>query len=266
MIYADTHCHLDYLQKDNALNEVVQAAWDANVRLLHTISTRLDESARIKKIAAQYPHVYCSIGIHPNESKEVVYMSQTQITDALLAEVNERVVSFGETGLDYYYEYSDKATQHKAFMAHIDAAKTANLPLVIHSRDADDDTLKHLRTQAAKGVEGIIHCFTGSAEMAKACLDLGYYISISGIVTFKNAVILQDIVSWLPLDRILIETDSPYLAPMPYRGKQNVPAYVIHVAEKIAELKDLPLSTVVQQTTQNFLKLCPKIKSPQHEL
>ncbi|MDP3641086.1 MAG: TatD family hydrolase [Alphaproteobacteria bacterium] len=260
-MYIDTHCHLDYLQKDNDLKDIVQTAWDANVRMLHTISTRLDESAMIKGIADQFDHVYCSIGVHPNESSEVTQLSQSQITEALLAEVTDKVISFGETGLDYYYEHSDRATQHKSFLAHIDAARHANLPLVIHSRDADDDIVKHLQSDAARGVTGIIHCFTGSPEMAKACLDLGYYISISGIVTFKTATQLQDIVRWLPLDRILIETDSPYLAPMPYRGKPNQPAYVVHVAEKIAELKDWPLKDVIEQTTQNFMTLCPKAKT-----
>lgn len=258
-MYIDTHCHLDYLQKNNDLKDIVQTAWDANVRLLHTISTRLDESSMIKGIADQFDHVYCSIGVHPNESSEVTHLSQSQITDALLAEVTDKVISFGETGLDYYYEHSDRATQHKSFLAHIDAARQANLPLVIHSRDADEDTVKHLQSDAAHGTKGIIHCFTGSPEMAKACLDLGYYISISGIVTFKTATQLQDIVRWLPLDRILIETDSPYLAPMPYRGKPNQPAYVVHVAEKVAELKDLPLNDVIAQTTQNFYDLCPKV-------
>lgn len=259
-MYIDTHCHLDYLQKDHNLNDIVQTAWDMNVRLLHTISTRLDESSLIKDIANQFNHVYCSIGVHPNESSEVAHLTQTQITDALLAEVTDKVISFGETGLDYYYEHSDKTTQHKSFMAHVDAANTKNLPLVIHSRDADTDTVNILKSDSAKDVQGIIHCFTGSPEMAKACLDLGYYISISGIVTFKNATTLQEIIKWLPLDRILIETDAPYLAPVPYRGKPNQPAYVIHVAEKIAQLKDLPLTQVINRTTQNFLNICPKIK------
>lgn len=260
MYYTDTHCHLDYLQKDASLKDIIKTAWDANVRLLHTISTRLDESALIKNIASQFEHIYCSIGIHPNESAEVKHLTQTQVTDALLKEVTEKVISFGETGLDYYYEHSDKDTQHKAFIAHIDAAQTAQIPLVIHSRDADEDTVKHLTSDAAKNVRGIIHCFTGTAEMAKACLNLGYYISISGIITFKNATTLQDIVKWLPLDRILIETDSPYLAPVPYRGKPNHPAYVVHVAEKIAQIKDISLATVVTQTTKNFLNICSKIQ------
>jgi TatD DNase family protein len=258
-MYIDTHCHLDYLQKNNDLKDIVQSAWDANVRLLHTISTRLDESAMIKGIADQFDHVYCSIGVHPNESSEVTHLSQSRITDALLAEITDKVISLGETGLDYYYEHSDKATQQKSFLAHIDAARQAGLPLVIHSRDADDDMVKYLQSSSAQEVTGIIHCFTGSPEMAKACLDLGYYISISGIVTFKTATQLQDIVRWLPLDRILIETDSPYLAPMPYRGKPNQPAYVVHVAEKVAELKDLPLKDIVDQTTQNFMNVCPKV-------
>lgn len=259
-MYIDTHCHLDYLQKDNDLNDIVKQAWNANVRLLHTISTRLDESSMIKGIANQFDHVYCSIGVHPNESLEVANMSQSDITQALLSEVTDKVISVGETGLDYYYQHSDRATQQKSFLAHIDAAKELGLPLVVHSRDADEDTVKYLQSDAALGATGIIHCFTGSPEMAKACLDLGFYISISGIVTFKTATQLQDIVKWLPLDRMLIETDSPYLAPLPYRGKPNHPAYVVHVAEKIAELKDLPLKEVVNQTTQNFLNLCPKVK------
>lgn len=259
-MYIDTHCHLDYLQKDNDLNDIVKAAWDADVRLLHTISTRLDESAMIKGIANQFDHVYCSIGVHPNESSEVASLSQTQITDALLAEVTDKVISLGETGLDYYYEHSDRVTQHKSFQSHIDAALQTKLPMVIHSRDADDDMVDFLNSESARGVTGIIHCFTGSPEMAKACLDLGYYISISGIVTFKTATQLQEIVKWLPLDRILIETDSPYLAPLPYRGKPNQPAYVVHVAEKVALLKDIPLKEVINQTTQNFLTVCPKVK------
>lgn len=263
MYLADTHCHLDYLQKDFDIHAIVQAAWDMDVRLLHTISTRLDESQLIKGIANQFDHVYCSIGVHPNESNEVAHLSQTQITDALCAEVTEKVISFGETGLDYYYEHSDVATQTKSFMAHIDAAKAMNLPMVIHSRDADNDTVNLLSSETAKGATGIIHCFTGSAEMAKACLDLGYFISISGIVTFKNAAALQDIVRWLPLDQMLIETDSPYLAPIPYRGKPNQPAYVVHVAEKVAELKGIPLPKVIEHTTANFLNLCPKIKGVQ---
>lgn len=258
-MYIDTHCHLDYLQKDHDLNDIVKAAWDADVRLLHTISTRLDESAMIKGIADQFDHVYCSIGVHPNESSEVENLSQSQITDALLGEITDKVVSLGETGLDYYYEHSDRVTQHKSFQAHIDAARQTKLPLVIHSRDADTDTVNFLKSESAEGVTGIIHCFTGSPEMAKACLDLGYYISISGIVTFKTATQLQEIVKWLPLDRILIETDSPYLAPLPYRGKPNQPAYVVHVAEKVALLKDLPLKEVISQTKQNFLNVCPKI-------
>jgi len=261
-VYIDTHCHLDYLQKDNNLNDVIQSAWDANVRLLHTISTRLDKSAQIKDIANQFSHVYCSIGVHPNDSSEVAHLSQSEITDALLVEINDKVISLGETGLDYYYEHSDKPTQKKAFMAHIDAAHLSKLPLVIHSRDADNDIINYLSSEIAKNVTGIIHCFTGTQEMAKACIDLGYYISISGIVTFKNATLLQDIVRWLPLDRILIETDSPYLAPVPYRGKPNQPAYVVHVAEKIAQLKDLPLLEVVQKTSENFFNVCPKIKRP----
>ncbi len=260
MIYADTHCHLDYLQKDHNITDVVNSAWNANVRLLHTISTRLDESAKIKTIANQFNHVYCSIGVHPNESSEVAELSQSRLTDALLSEVTDKVISLGETGLDYYYEQSDQATQHKAFAAHIDAAKASGLPLVIHSRDADNDTVKHLRCEKSTNITGIIHCFTGSPEMAKACLDLGYLISISGIVTFKNATQLQDIVRWLPLDQMLIETDAPYLAPTPYRGKPNHPAYVVHVAEKVAELKGLPINQVVEQTTENFLTICPKVK------
>ncbi len=260
-MYIDTHCHLDYLQKDNDLNDIVKAAWDADVRLLHTISTRLDESAMIKSIANQFDHVFCSIGVHPNESSEVESLSQQQITDALLAEVTDKVISLGETGLDYYYEHSDRAVQHKSFQAHIDAAHQTKLPIVIHSRDADTDMVDFLNSDSAQEVTGIIHCFTGSPEMAKACLDLGYYISISGIVTFKTATQLQEIVKWLPIDRILIETDSPYLAPMPYRGKPNQPAYVVQVAEKVALLKDLSLKEVITKTTQNFLTVCPKIKS-----
>lgn len=262
-MYIDTHCHLDYLQEDTDLKPILHAANEAGVKLIHTISTRLDKSAKIKQIANEFSNVYCSIGVHPNESSEVAHLTQAQITDALINEVTDKVISFGETGLDYYYEHSDKATQQKSFHAHIDAAIQATLPLVIHTRDAEEDTLSILRAYTKTSVTGIIHCFTGTPEMAKACLDLGYHISISGIVTFKNATVLQDIVKWAPLDRLLIETDAPWLAPIPYRGKTNLPAYVVHVAEKVAELKGLSVKDVATQTTQNFLNLCPKIKQVQ---
>lgn len=259
-MYIDTHCHLDYLQKNNNLNDVIQAAQTMKVDIIHTISTRLDESAKIKAIANEFNNVYCSIGVHPNETTEVENQSQENITAALLNELNQKVISIGETGLDYYYEYSSHATQKKSFQAHIDAAAESNLPLVIHTRDAEKDTLSLLKENAHKNITGIIHCFTGTAEMAKACLDLGYYISVSGIVTFKKAEVLQDIVKWVPIDRLLIETDAPYLAPVPYRGKPNQPAYVVHVAEKVAELKGMSLSDVAKQTAQNFLNLCPQVQ------
>lgn len=256
-MFVDSHCHLDHLQKDNSLKDIVDRASRNEVKTLLTISTRLDETIMIQAIASQYDNVFCSIGVHPSESEEVKDFSAEDLAQSLIKKIDAKTIALGETGLDYYYDSCDREVQKKSFLAHIQASQTTGLPLIIHTRDAEEDTVKFIKDANTKGV---IHCFTGSQDLAKACLDLGYYISISGIVTFKKAENLQEIVKWLPLDRILIETDSPWLAPIPYRGKPNEPAYVVHVAEKIAELKGISVKRVGEVTTENFFNLFQKVK------
>lgn len=257
-MFVDSHCHLDYLQKDNNLKDIVDRANRNEVKTLLTISTRLDETSMIQGIASQFDNVFCSVGIHPSESEEVKDFSIEELAECLMQKADTKTIALGETGLDYYYDNSDRDVQKRSFLSHIQASKTTGLPLIVHTRDAEEDTITLLKDANATGV---IHCFTGSPELARACLDLGYYISISGIVTFKKVDSLQEIVKWLPLDRILIETDSPYLAPIPYRGKPNEPSYVVHVAEKVAELKGISVKRVGEATTENFFNLFPKAKA-----
>jgi len=257
-MFVDSHCHLDYLQKDNDLKDIIDRASRNDVKTLLTISTRTDETSMIQSIASQFDNVFCSVGVHPSESEEVKDFSAEALAECLVGKINAKTIALGETGLDYYYDNSDRDVQKRSFLAHIQASQATGLPLIIHTRDAEEDTIK-LITEA--NTKGVIHCFTGSPDLAKACLDLGYYISISGIVTFKKAESLQEIVKWVPLDRILVETDSPYLAPVPYRGKPNEPSYVVHVAEKVAELKGISVKKVGEVTTENFFNLFQKAKA-----
>lgn len=249
----DSHCHLDYLQRDNDLEEVVGRARRAGVGRMVTICTKLSEFAAVRAIAQRFPEVDCSVGVHPHEAGE-----EGQETPARLVELAAlpEVVGIGETGLDYYYEHSAREAQQVSFRAHIAAARETRLPLIVHARDADEDTVAILEEEHAKGAfPGVIHCFTAGPELAEAALKIGFYISLAGIVTFKNAEALRETTRKVPLERLLVETDSPYLAPVPKRGKPNEPAYVVHTAACLAELFGVPADALAEATSDNFRKL-----------
>ena len=234
MIIVDSHCHLDMLKDYDSIDTIVSRAKEADVRYLQTICTRLDHFENILSIAKKYDNVFASVGIHPSEVKKVTPAKKlVELAD------HEKVIGLGETGLDYFYNKESKhhEIQRESFEQHIIASQGNNLPVIVHTRDAEEDTL-NIIGECKKNQEfpGLIHCFTASKEFALKMLDLGMYISISGIVTFKNATELQEVAKFIPMDRMLVETDSPYLAPVPKRGKTNEPSYTKYVAEFIAQL------------------------------
>ncbi len=247
----DSHCHLDYLEHDGAaLDDIVARAHANGVERLVTICTKLSEFDRVLGIARRYPGIYCSVGVHPHEAGQ----EGVEHADRLLALTDDpKVVGIGETGLDYYYENSPRKAQQVSFRAHIAAARESGLPLIVHARDADDDTIAILREEHKAGAfPGVIHCFTAGPALAEAALDIGFYISLAGIVTFKKAENLRETVRNVPIDSLLVETDSPFLAPIPKRGKRNEPSYVVHTAEKLAEIKDMTPEDLARRTTENF--------------
>ncbi|KUM53726.1 TatD family hydrolase [Rheinheimera sp. EpRS3] len=257
-MFVDSHCHLDRLELEKLglnLDQVITAAQAKQVQHMLCVCVSLAEFEQMSALVAEYPMVSVSCGEHP--------LHQHDQVDAalLLQKCNlEHVVAVGETGLDYFYSPDSKLSQQAAFVSHIQVANKVNKPLIIHTRDARQDTLALMRSHNAEQAGGVLHCFTENWEMAKAALDMGFYISISGIMTFRNADELRDVVKKLPLDRLLIETDSPYLAPVPFRGKTNQPAYVTAVAEAIAHLKDVSLEQLAQVTTENFYNLFKLVK------
>jgi TatD DNase family protein len=252
----DSHCHLDYLEQDEDLGEVVARARRAGVGTLLTICTKLSEFETVRAITERFEGVFCSVGVHPHEAAEEGVRDAGRLIE--LAD-HPKVVGLGETGLDFYYEHSPRAAQETSFRAHIAAARETGLPVIVHSRDADEDTLRILREEHAHGPFGaVIHCFTAGPELARAALDLGFYISLAGIVTFKKAEALCDTARQVPLERLLVETDAPYLAPVPKRGKRNEPAFVVHTAEKLAELKGVTAAELARATTENFHRLFVK--------
>jgi TatD DNase family protein len=252
----DSHCHLDYLAKDEDLDEVVGRARRAGVGTLLTICTKLSEFETVRAIAGRFDGVYCSVGVHPHEAAEEGVEEPSRLIE-LAAE--PEVVGLGETGLDFYYEHSPRAAQETSFRAHIEAARTTGLPVIVHTRDADEDTVRILQEEHAQGSFGaVIHCFTAGPELARAALDLGFYISLAGILTFKKAEALCETVRQVPLERLLVETDAPYLAPVPKRGKRNEPAFVVHTAEKLAEIKGVSGEEMARVTTENFRRLFRK--------
>jgi TatD DNase family protein len=251
----DSHCHLDYVLEKGDLNsvaEIIRHAKEHDVTHMLCIAVDNDNIPKVLAIAEQYDNVFASVGIHPNDAAQ-----QKLSTDKLLQLADhEKVIAFGETGLDYFRsEQGAILDQKQSFIAHINAAKEAKKPLVIHSRDAFSDTFKVLEEHKAQDVGGIIHCFSGGLDDAKRAIDLGFYISFSGIVTFKNALEIQTVAATIPLKHILVETDSPYLAPVPYRGKQNYPGYTKYVAKHIAALRGVSYEEIAAATTANFCKL-----------
>ncbi|MDF2096196.1 TatD family hydrolase [Aquibaculum arenosum] len=258
----DSHCHLDYLEREgDSLEEVVTRAQRAGVGRLVTISTKLSEFDTIRGIAERFAAVYCSVGVHPHEAGEEGVEDPQNLLSRC---AHPKVVGIGETGLDYFYEHSPREAQQRSFRAHIAAARESGLPLIVHARDADADTVAILQEEHARGAfPGVIHCFTAGPELAQAALEIGFYISLAGVVTFKKAEALRETVRQVPLERLLVETDSPYLAPVPKRGKRNEPAYVVHTAEKMAELMDVSADELAEATTANFFRLFSKVPAPQ---
>lgn len=250
----DSHCHLDLIRgKGLDIGDVLKEARDNNVKALQTICTKISEFPKILEIANLDSNIYASVGIHPNNVGDEPFAASDEIVKLTK---HEKVIGIGETGLDYYYEHSPKELQKKSFLEHIKASQETGLPTIIHTRNAESDTADILESQMkSKTFPALLHCFTSSRKLAFAALDLGLYISISGIVTFKNAKELQEVVRDIPLDRLLVETDAPYLAPVPHRGKINQPAYTRYVVDFIAELKGITPEEAVHATTNNFYKL-----------
>jgi TatD DNase family protein len=255
----DSHCHLNYEGLVEDQSAVLARAREAGVRAFLNISTRRSEWEAVVATAEREPDVWASIGIHPHEAEQHADLGEGALMEA--AE-HPRVVGLGESGLDYYYDKSDRAVQRALFRTHIAVARHTGLPLVIHTRDAEVDTAAILAEEMAKGpFPALIHCFTASAEFGRKVLELGLTISLSGIVTFKNARELQDFAPEIPADRLLVETDSPFLAPVPYRGKTCEPAYVRATAEFVANLRGESLETLAERTTRNFYRLFRKAVS-----
>lgn len=257
----DSHCHLDFPDyAGDKLDAALERAREAGVGAMLTIGTELSRFPGVRAIAERHENIWCSVGVHPHEA------GQAGVGDAvaLVREARHpKVVAIGESGLDYYYDSSPRDAQKTNFQAHIEAAAETGLPLIVHTRDADDDTAAMLKAGAAGGrLKGVLHCFTSSRALAEKALELGFLISLSGIVTFKNAADLRETAKAIPLDRLLVETDAPYLAPVPMRGKPNEPSYVVHTARFVAELKDVPLDTLAAATTANFYRLFDKAKPP----
>jgi len=253
-VFVDTHCHLTLLDLspyDGDIDLAIQAAKDAGVSTMMSISVNLDDHIELSRIATRHPELGYSVGVHPCEDATV--MARATIEYLVKLAQAEKAWALGETGLDYFHSTDFIAEQKECFARHIQASKIVKKPVVVHTRSAKHDTVDIIRAEGSE--HGILHCFTEDWETAKAVLDCGYYISFSGIVSFKNAQDLRDVAKQVPLDRILIETDSPYLAPVPYRGKSNEPKYVPYVAKALSDVYDKPLEEIAFITTQNFENL-----------
>jgi TatD DNase family protein len=252
----DSHCHLDFPEFAAELDAVVARAREAGVGRLLTICTRLSKFHEVLAVAERFDRMFCSVGVHPHEAAHEPDIVLERIVT--LAR-HPKVVGIGEAGLDYYYDKSPHDKQQEVFRLHIEAARQTGLPLIVHSRDADEDTVALLREGAEKGgLTGVIHCFTATQYLADAALEMGFFISLSGIVTFKNAEALRQVAKTVPLDRLLVETDSPYLAPMPMRGKRNEPSFVRHTATYVADMLGLSFDELAARTTANFNTLFDK--------
>lgn len=249
----DHHCHLDFKDFADDLDCVVDRAVAAGVGMMVTISTHVTRFDRLTAITDRFDNVYCSVGTHPHYADEE---RDVPLEVILEHTKHPRVVAVGEAGLDYHYKRSSPENQAAGFRRHIEAARRTGLPLEIHTREADDDTIAILEDEHRKGAfPAVLHCFTGGRELAMRAVDLGLYVSFSGVLTFNNSEALRDIARELPLDRLLVETDAPFLAPKPYRGKTNEPSYVVHTAAKLAEVKGVTPDEIARITTDNFFRL-----------
>ena len=256
----DSHCHLDFPDFAAELDAVVARARDAGIARMVTISTRVARHGDLLAITERFPDVYCSVGTHPHYAHEE---PDVTASDLVARARDPKVVAIGEAGLDYHYDNSPREAQERGFRTHIAAARETGLPLVIHSREADDDMARILEEESGKGAfPAVLHCFTGGRELARRAVALGHYVSFTGILTFKNSAALREIAAELPPDRILIETDAPYLAPGKFRGKRNEPAYVVETAKVLAETRDVPFEKIAEQTTANFFHLFSKVPRP----
>ncbi|MGB0577651.1 MAG: TatD family hydrolase [Alphaproteobacteria bacterium] len=252
----DSHCHLDFDSFDDDRSETIQRAFDAEVGTLVTICTRYSKFEKIAAIAELDSRIYCSVGIHPHQVEEEEEIS---LENLLRAATHPKVIGIGETGLDYFYDQSPREDQKTSFRTHVAAARETQLPLIVHTRDADDDMATILTEEMQNGAfPCVLHCFSSGRALAEKAIELGFYLSLSGILTFKNAQDLRDIIRDMPVDRLLVETDSPYLAPVPNRGKRNEPCFVVHTAEKAADIKGLDNDSFARMTTDNFFKLFSK--------
>jgi TatD DNase family protein len=251
-VLVDSHCHLDFPELRSDLAGVLARMSANGVTHALTISTTLETFPAVREVARAAPNLWCSAGVHPDERRDD---REASLEELLGMADDAKVVAIGETGLDYFRVEGDTEWQRDRFRIHIRAARACGKPLVIHTRNAADDTIRIMKEEGADQAGGVMHCFTETWEVARAALDLGFHISFSGIVTFKNAVPLKDVARQVPLDRMLVETDSPYLAPVPHRGKSNQPAFVRHVAEEVARLRGIEVEEVARATTENFFRL-----------
>ena len=250
-MFIDSHCHLDFPELVERKDEILAKMAENQVDMALCISVKLETFPNVLALAKAHEHLYASVGVHPDNED----VDEPDVARLIELANDPKIVAIGETGLDYYWHKDAPEWQRDRFRVHIRAARETLKPLVIHTRSASDDTLRLMREEGADVPGGVMHCFTESQEVARAAMDLGFYISFSGIVTFKNAKELKEVARYVPLDRMLIETDSPYLAPVPFRGKTNEPGFVKHVAEHIAELRGIDVETVAERTSENFKTL-----------
>jgi TatD DNase family protein len=256
----DSHCHLDFPDFASELNDVVARARAAGIARMVTISTRVQRFADVLAIAERFDDVYCSVGTHPHYAHEELDITAA---DLVARTRHPKVVALGEAGLDYHYDRSPRDAQERGFRTHIAAARETGSPLVIHSREADADTARILEEETGQGAfPAVLHCFTGGPDLARRAIALGLSISFTGILTFKNSTALRAIAAELPADRILVETDAPYLAPGPFRGKRNEPAYVVETARVLAETRGVSFDEIARQTSENFFRLFSKVPRP----
>ena len=257
----DSHCHLDFPDFAEELDAVVSRAHEAGVRHMLTIGTHLSRFERVNALAERFDSVNCSVGVHPHHAEPEAHLTSVE----RLVELSNapKVVGIGESGLDYHYDKSPREVQQESFRKHIRACLETGLPLIVHSREAEADTIRILREEAqGSALTGVMHCFSSSRQLAEDALEFGFEISFSGIVTFKNSQDLRDTLAIVPLDRLLVETDAPYLAPIPFRGKRNEPAYVAHTAEAVATVKGVTVAELSVRTTANFFRLFSRAPAP----
>lgn len=256
----DSHCHLDFPEFAPELDQVIARARTAGVGRMVTISTRVRKLPQILEIAEKYSDVFASVGTHPHNAQEELDIDAAQLVKL---SAHPKIVAIGEAGLDYHYDKSPRADQAWGFREHIKAARETGLPLVIHTREADADTAVILEEEIGKGAfPAVLHCYTGGRDLAFKAVELGLYVGFTGIITFKNGEALRDIARDLPAERILVETDAPFLAPIPYRGKRNEPSYVVNTAKVLAETRGVSEAQIARQTTENFFRLFSKVPRP----